>query len=258
MASSSITGWKYLADAASLQRLVLLRETYPDLSGIPIEALAVDRTPPFTLRLAHDQLTLFTEAESSWSGISVDFMAGSMAHRLRQPVRGELVVKAVWGRSKDPMTVLDATAGLGRDGFLLASSGADVISCERHPAVALLLADGHWRATQSGQLGEALQHWTFRYADALALMAEVQPDVIYLDPMFPEREKSALVKKEMRAFRDLVGEDQDAQALFDAACRFARKRVVVKRPASGDFLGRKPSHVIAGKANRFDVYAMDA
>lgn len=167
-----------------------------------------------------------------------------------------MVVKAVWGRGKDPITVLDATAGLGRDGFLLASSGATVVSCERHAAIALLLADGHWRAQQSGELDDILARWTLQHTDALRLMADWQPDVIYLDPMFPEREKTALVKKEMRAFRELVGEDQDAQALFEAACQYARKRVVVKRPSTGESLGRKPSHVLEGKSNRFDVYAV--
>jgi 16S rRNA (guanine1516-N2)-methyltransferase len=223
-------------------------------------------SPPFTLRLADEQLTLTAENEPQWAGIAVDFLAGSMAHRRRQPVGGEMVVKAVWGRGKEPITVLDATAGLGRDGFLLASSGATVVSCERHPAIALLLADGYWRARQAplqdpegdgmSALAALLSRWTLRHGDAGTLMRQLTPDVIYLDPMFPEREKSALVKKEMRAFRELVGEDLDAQALFDAACQCARKRVVVKRPSSGVSLGRKPSHVLEGKSNRFDVYTV--
>lgn len=247
-------------------------QTLADMLGIPAMAtwerhrLSSLDTPPFTLRLADEQLTLTAENEPQWVGIVVDFLAGSMAHRRRQPVGGEMVVKAVWGRGKEPITVLDATAGLGRDGFLLASSGATVVSCERHPAIALLLADGYWRARQAtipDPEGEgmpalaALQsRWTLRHGDAITLMRQLTPDVIYLDPMFPEREKSALVKKEMRAFRELVGEDLDAQALFDAACQCARKRVVVKRPSSGVSLGRKPSHVLEGKSNRFDVYTV--
>lgn len=254
--------WGVLVTPAIQARWALLQAAYPALSCISPAWLEASADKPFALQLQQDQLTLVTALEPRWSGIAVDFLAGGMAHRRRQPVGGEMVVKAVWGRGKDPITVLDATAGLGRDGFLLASSGATVVSCERHPAIALLLADGHWRAQQSslaqpsGELDDILTRWTLQHTDALNLMAEWQPDVIYLDPMFPEREKTALVKKEMRAFRELVGEDQDAQALFDAACQFARKRVVVKRPSAGESLGRKPSHVLEGKSNRFDVYAV--
>jgi len=248
--------WGVLATPAIQSRLALLQVAYPALSGIVPVWLDASSDKPFTLQLEQDQLTLVSALEPRWSGIAVDFLAGGMAHRRRQPVGGEMVVKAVWGRGKDPITVLDATAGLGRDGFLLASSGATVVSCERHAAIALLLADGHWRAQQSGELNDILVRWTLQHTNALTMMAAWQPDVIYLDPMFPEREKTALVKKEMRAFRELVGEDQDAQALFDAACQFARKRVVVKRPSTGESLGRKPSHVLEGKSNRFDVYAV--
>lgn len=262
------TLWGWWSDAPVVERLQQLADMFPSLGLLELDRyqLSGSVVPPFTLRLLNSQLTLVAEQEPQWAGIAVDFLAGSMAHRRRQPVGGELVVKAVWGRSKDSMTVLDATAGLGRDGFLLASSGAQVVSFERHPAIALLLADGYWRARQATietsdgegmqELSDILFRWTLQHANAIELMAQLKPDVIYLDPMFPEREKSALVKKEMRAFRELVGEDQDAQLLFDAACQCARKRVVVKRPSSGVSLGRKPSHVLEGKSNRFDVYAV--
>lgn len=260
--------WGWEAEPALAERLQTLIETFPSLEPIVIEQFRVvaNDVRPFTLRLQEGLLTLMAEQEPGWAGISVDFLAGSMAHRRRQPVGGEMVVKAVWGRGKEPLTVLDATAGLGRDGFLLAASGAQVVSCERHPAIVLLLADGYWRAAQAARhaagdsamsaLADTLSHWQLQHSDAIALMEQLRPDVIYLDPMFPEREKAALVKKEMRAFRALVGEDPDAQGLFDAACQHARKRVVVKRPASGVSLGRKPSHVLEGKSNRFDVYAV--
>lgn len=255
--SSVFANWGVMEHPEFPARMDQLCEVCPSLASLPLAALTVTSpdTRPFTLQLLEGQLTLLAAHEPRWSGIAVDFLAGTMAHRRRQPVGGELVVKAVWGRGKDPFTVLDATAGLGRDGFLLAASGATVVSCERHPAIAMLLADGYWRARQSGELEEVLSRWTLHHGNAIDLMTQMNPDVIYLDPMFPEREKTALVKKEMRAFRELVGEDQDAQALFDAACAHARKRVVVKRPATGESLGRKPSHVLEGKSNRFDVYA---
>jgi len=80
-------------------------------------------------------------------------------------------------------------------------------------------------------------------------------DVVYLDPMFPPRDKSALVKKEMRAFHDVVGSDDDADALLAPALKLAQKRVVVKRPGYAGFLaGVAPTMAVTGKNNRFDVY----
>ena len=98
--------------------------------------------------------------------------------------------------------------------------------------------------------------------DALELMSgwslEV-PQVVYLDPMFPHREKSALVKKEMRALRPLVGDDDDASALLDAARRLASHRVVVKRPRHAEALGGvAPAHMLEGASSRFDIYPKQA
>lgn len=248
--------WRFDTSPLCVARLGDLRDSFSTLPEVTLCSLSDRAEADFVLRLDDDRLTLFASNEPRWSGICVDFLAGAMAHRRRQAVGGEQVVKAVWGRSKDSVTVLDATAGLGRDGFLLATSGAQVTSCERHAGVALLLADGLWRGAKSPTLEAVFGRWHFLYEEAIPLMARLKPDVIYLDPMFPEREKTALVKKEMRAFRGLVGEDADALQLFNAACAYAKKRVVVKRPASGVSLGRKPSHTLEGKSNRFDVYTM--
>ncbi len=85
------------------------------------------------------------------------------------------------------------------------------------------------------------------------------PQVIYLDPMFPHRDKSALVKKEMRVFRPLVGDDLDAPALLEAALALATHRVVVKRPRKAPIIdGPKPSHGLEGKSSRYDIYPKKA
>ncbi len=90
-----------------------------------------------------------------------------------------------------------------------------------------------------------------------SLAPDRRPDVVYLDPMFPERQKSADVKKEMRAFHRLVGADADADDLLAPALAAARYRVVVKRPRKApDLAGRPPSHRVEGKSSRFDVYAL--
>uniref|UniRef100_UPI0028E3926D class I SAM-dependent methyltransferase n=2 Tax=Neisseriaceae TaxID=481 RepID=UPI0028E3926D len=90
------------------------------------------------------------------------------------------------------------------------------------------------------------------------LAAQSRPDIVYLDPMYPERQKSAAVKKEMAYFHSVVGAAQEEAELLAAARAIAKKRVVVKRPRLGEFLnGEKPAYQYTGKSTRFDVYLPD-
>ncbi len=188
----------------------------------------------------------------------VDFLTRQWRHRASGHLRGELVVKAVFGRMKSssrPLDVLDATAGLGRDSLLLALAGAHVTACERHPVVHALLADGLWRAADDPVLGPAARRITLHQEDFRHRQAG-SADVIYLDPMFPPRQKSAQVKKAMQALHQLVGIGQtDADDLLEAARQQATGKVVVKRPRHAPFLhNRAPSSQVTGKTSRFDVY----
>jgi len=204
----------------------------------------------------HDDALVLRHTQLPKQGdILVDFASGAASYR-RLHGGGEAIAKACGMQKKRDITVLDATAGLGRDGFVLANLGASVTLVERNPAVAALLFDGLRRAALVPEL-----HWVAERMQLLhlpaerALQAHAAVDVVYLDPMFPPREKSALVKKEMRAFHDVVGNDVDADALLDPALQLATKRVVVKRPGYADFLaGQKPTMSVTGKNNRFDVY----
>ncbi len=120
-----------------------------------------------------------------------------------------------------------------RDGFVLATLGCRVELIERNPVVAALLQDGLERAAAAAEVAPIVARMTLRQGNAIELMREWSgeaPQVIYLDPMFPHRDKSALVKKEMRLFRPFVGDDDDAPALLEAALALASHRVVVKRP----------------------------
>jgi 16S rRNA (guanine1516-N2)-methyltransferase len=84
-----------------------------------------------------------------------------------------------------------------------------------------------------------------------------RPDVIYLDPMFPDRQKSADVKKEMAAFHHVVGKDEDADSLLEKALAKANYRVVVKRPRKAPFINNKtPSYQLEGKSSRYDIYTI--
>ena len=84
------------------------------------------------------------------------------------------------------------------------------------------------------------------------------PDVIYIDPMYPDRKKSALVKKDMQILQRLHGEDDNAAELLDNALRYAKKRVVVKRPIQAETLSeKKPNTCIKSKKTRYDVYTIE-
>ncbi len=197
--------------------------------------------------------------------ISADFVTGAAAHRRRfGGGKGQALAKAVGLHRKFAPRVIDATAGLGRDAFVLATHGAEVTMVERSPVVRLLLEDACIRAqahaVECGDkvLQSILARMQLASGDSRDFLdqSETSADVVYLDPMFPQRTKSALVKKEMRIFHQLVGADEDADALLDAALRKAIYRVVVKRPRLAPFLaGRAPSYQLCGKTSRFDIYA---
>ncbi|WP_153715816.1 class I SAM-dependent methyltransferase [Eikenella corrodens] len=233
------------------------RHTLPDYARHP--ALAVADTPSASgLYLAAEEQGIVLHRVGDKGAVWVDFTAGAAQHR-RLHGGSELLAKAV-GRSKQP-TVWDATGGLGRDSFVLAGLGLNVHIFERHPAVYCLLADGLARALLHPDTAETASRLTLHHADAAEYMprlaAEIgHPQVVYLDPMYPERRKSAAVKKEMAFFHELVGTAQNDAALLDAALATATARVVVKRPRLGDFLcGRKPDYQYTGKSTRFDVYS---
>jgi len=197
--------------------------------------------------------------------VCVDFVTGPMGFRRRHGGgRGQAVAKAVGFKgAKTPPRVVDATAGLGRDAFILATLGCPVFAIERHSDIHALCADGLDRAQQDPETAEALgARLQLHHGDALAHlkdyaaspMASFKPDVLYLDPMHPPRRKSALPRLEMRLFRDLVGEDLDQVELLQAALQSGITRVVVKRPANQDPLLPGVVSSIPGKTTRFDIY----
>jgi 16S rRNA (guanine1516-N2)-methyltransferase len=191
-------------------------------------------------------------------GLVVDFVGGAVGHRLRfGGGRGQALPRAAGLAKGETPRIVDATAGLGRDAFLLASLGAEVVLIERVPAVAALLADGLARARAAGPAYAAIvDRMRLVEGNAIDLLAGLAPEVVLVDPMHPPRGNSALVKQEMRQLRELVGDDPDALALLQAALAAASRRVVLKWPAHAAPLAglRLPSHTIAGKSTRYDVF----
>lgn len=221
--------------------------------------------------------------------VRCDFVGGSAQHRrLYGGGKGQDIAKAVGlNHSSFKPQVLDLTAGLGRDGFVLASLGASVLMLERHPLVFALLDDGLVRAREQvlaqadygshgdsdkgaenkNGLPEILNRINTMNQDASTYLKQLSlkklgrefgvlyPDVVYIDPMFPAREKSGKVKKEMQLFHQLVGEDEDSSILLSLALEVAQYRVVVKRSVHAPFLAeQKPGYSLKGKSTRFDIY----
>lgn len=190
--------------------------------------------------------------------LTVDFVGGAVGHRLRfGGGRGQDLAKAMGLKGGKTPSILDATAGLGRDAFMLASLGADVTLIERSPQMHALLSDGMARARDAGEdYAEIMERMTLLHGDAKDLIPTLVADAILIDPMHPPRKNSALVKLELRQVREIVGTDEDAVDLMKVALAHARKRVVLKWPAKGDPMTgiRPPSHQIIGKSTRYDVF----
>jgi len=178
--------------------------------------------------------------------------------RLRQDrLHRELLVRAARVRGVDAPTAVDATAGLGEDALLLAAAGFDVTLCERDPVIAALLQDTLDRAMVDERLTEVASRMRLVEGDAIDTLAALSfsPDVVFLDPMFPERRKRAATNKKLQLFQRLERPCEDEEALMQAALDAHPRKVVVKRPLKGPHLaGMKPSSSLAGKVVRYDVY----
>ena len=220
--------------------------------------------PAYCLQLGAE-LQLCTTGRKAPGPVKVDFVSGAAAHRRKfGGGKGQQIAKAVGIRGGFYPRVVDATAGLGRDAFVLASLGCEVYMLERNPVVRALLEDGlrrlHRAALDDTELAAIAARLSLEAGSQSALawlqsQDEESIPVVYLDPMFPERGKSAKVKKEMAVFHQLVGADDDADALLAPALSACYFRTVVKRPRLAPHLaGMQPALSLEGKSGRFDIY----
>ena len=209
-------------------------------------------------------LCLQLTGKSAPGTVRAEFVNGKAGYRREHGGgNGQLIARAVGlQKTRQTLHIVDATAGLGQDAFVLASLGCRVTLFERSPVVHAILADGLARASVNWQCADITGRMQLEAGDSLHWLQRNNPDpvdVIYLDPMFPHRDKSALVKKEMQVFQQLVGADDDSGALLEAALAVARYRVVVKRPRKAEPLSGPPVTTrITGKSSRFDVYSLKA
>ncbi|MBK8973754.1 MAG: class I SAM-dependent methyltransferase [Hahellaceae bacterium] len=243
-----------------LDEAVLFAKTWQFPVVAETELPRPDANRQYVLAFTDERIELRSWYKGAPGPVYVDFVSGAADYRrLHGGGRGEMIARAVGLRKGVALvSVLDATAGLGGDAFVLASLGCQMTLLERHPVVYCLLADGLKRLAESPLQDLAARITLHRGSllNAVPEWSEGLPDVVYLDPMFPEKKKKAQVRKEMQVFHEVVGDDPDGDGLLTRALAMPVKRVVVKRPRLAPAMtGPKPDVVLEGKSCRYDIYA---
>ncbi len=198
----------------------------------------------------------FSEGKLQFHSVDLGNMcfdfADTWAYHQRQnyALSKEPLARALGIKGETKPIVWDTTCGTGKDSLLIKYYGAKLKSFERHPAIYLLLTDAKRRFPLDFDIA-------FADASQLTFSEEERPDVIYYDPMYPEKtgsKKSALPRKEMRIFKEVVGEDHDSREFLEWALKTARERVVVKRSLHAPPVKEKPTASYEGKSTRYDMY----
>ena len=259
---------------------------YAEALAVHLKTTLLHTTPDAPVWLSVDATGLsLTDGDQAMRGDFTKLQKRLQYHNLTH----EFLVKATKVKGRENLRVIDATAGMGEDSLLLAAAGCEVTLFEQDPVIAALLQDTMRRALEEATLHEIVMHMQLVEGDSIghlrrlgeaATGSDVQegdvghdcptltasaatktgsdealkrPDVIYLDPMFPERQKSGLVKKKFQLIHYLEAPAENEEALMQAALAARPFKIVVKRPAKGPYLaGLKPSSSLDGKAIRYD------
>lgn len=217
--------------------------------------LKITADADYALYLSRDGFEL-GRTDDDKTRVGVDFNHPKTRWRQNQ---SELLHRATGITEQRKPGVLDATAGMGQDAFSIASRGSNVTMVEQHPLIYLLLQDG-LKQSQDTDAANVTAGLTLIFADAKQVICEHQPfDVIYLDPMFPEKRSSAKTKKAMQLFREMVTPQEDESELLEIACANARHRVVIKRPVKAPpYANQKPDYNLKGRNVRYDIFGIRA
>lgn len=207
---------------------------------------------------AGDELTLmFDSSGVSLVGYGLTFRGDfeQMLHRLTEGrLQHEMLVHITKTKDDSPRAV-DATAGMGEDSILLAAAGYDVTMYEQNAVIAALLKDAMRRAKKNPVLKDIVSRMKLIEGNSINLMKELTftPDVIYLDPMFPARQKTGLVNKKLQLIQKLEMPCYEEKELLEAAINIQPSKIIIKRPLKGAFLAeREPDYSVKGKAIRYD------
>lgn len=189
-------------------------------------------------------------------GPKTDFATGRFGYRAARFGQSEPLLRAVGSSKSRPLNIVDATGGLGHDGFLLAASGARVTLIERSPVMFAELERALADALHNDDLAAIAARMTLLYGDSRELLRDIKADVFYIDPMHPERKKSALVKEPMRLLREVVGDDPNSAELIQVALRHSPGRVVLKWPAKAALPDGipQPSFELGSRTTRYCVF----
>ena len=218
--------------------------------------LQIKDSADYLLHLYTDHLALAAASDEKTT-IRVDFNDSKTRWRQQQ---SELLHRAIGISEQRKPRVLDATAGMGQDAFALASHGCEVTMVEQHPLIHLLLQDG-LRLSNNSENAEVTSRLKLLHTDSKEFLSQPheQFDVIYLDPMFPEKRGNAKTKKAMQLFRELLTDEEDSAELLQLAIAHAKHRVVIKRPIKAPaFAGQKPGYNLKGRNVRYDIYGIKA
>lgn len=208
------------------------------------------------------KLTILFHAKGvSLTGYGLSYQGDfeNMLHRVTNGrLHHEMLVRAAKS-DKPGRKAIDATAGMGEDAFLLAAQGYEVTLFEQNPVIAVLLKDALRRAKKHPVLKDIASRMNLVQDNSVEGMSKLLDpvDVIYLDPMFPARQKSSLINKKLQLIQKLEPPCSEETDLFDAAISASPSKIIVKRPLKSEFLaGRKPSYTLNGKAIRYDCYTL--
>lgn len=221
-----------------------------------MDASSVNELKRAGLELRRDADGLILEGDGMRLRASFDDMKRRLLHG---KLNGELLVRAARLKGIEEPTLVDATAGLGQDSLLLAAAGFSVTLIECNPVIAAMLVDAIERARRDPELADAVGRMRVIEGNSLKVLRDLSmpPDVVYLDPMFPGRSKSAAVKKKFQFLHRLEMPCEDEMALLEAARAAHPRKIVIKRPVKGPHLaGVKPDYTLRGKAVRYDCIVM--
>ena len=190
--------------------------------------------------------------------LKCSFIEGPILHRLKYGKgRGQNLAKAVGMKFNKNRNIIDATAGLGYDSFILASLGAKVTLIERSQKMHEILQNGIDEGILfGGEIEKIINRMELLFGDSKDILPKLTPEVIMIDTMYKDRNKTALVKNNMRLVREIVGPDSDYVELLKVALNCAKNRVVLKQPRYAEPIKeiRKCSHQILGKTIRYDIF----
>ena len=229
---------------------------------LPFEQGPITADSPYAyfLLLTPEYLGLLKTKDKKALPFYIDFASAKLTYRRQKAsLRKEMLARAMGIHPKENPVIVDATAGLGRDSFILASLGYAITMIEQSPILAALLKDALDRGKANAAIAPIVGRIKLICANSCdwlnATPEADRPDIITLDPMFPERKKSASVKKEMLILQELLGKCEDEDTLLQTALACAKRRVVVKRPKTAASIAKRaPNFSLTGKTSRFDIY----